>query len=643
MNELLNHGFYRAATISLELKVADVSFNTSKIIEAMHQVEKNCCAVVVFPELCITGYTCGDLFYQQALLDASLLALIKIKIESSNLSSVFIVGLPILFDNKLYNCAAVINRGKIKGIVPKTYLPNTNEYYEERWFSPAVNNKSKEIIIDNESISFGTDLLFKDIAYGKLVLGIEICEDLWAVNPPSNDIAAAGANLIANLSASSEYLGKSEYRKNLVISQSGRCIASYIYCSAGPGESSTDLVFAGHSLIAENGVLLGESQKYSFKTEVLYSDIDIDRLSSERIRNSSFKNTEHKEYRLIEIDLNSAKSAQLQRKISQTPFIPENINLRNEVCREIIQLQTTALAKRLLHTGLTKVVIGISGGLDSTLALLVCYNAFKKINLDLSGIISVTMPGFGTTDKTKKNAICLIKSLGLNLKEVDITKSVNQHFEDIGQDPENHDIAYENAQARERTQILMDIANQINGLVVGTGDLSEMALGWSTYNGDHISMYGVNAGVPKTLVKYIVGWFASEHTGSDIEKYLIKIINTPISPELLPPSPDGEIKQKTEEKIGLYIRNDFFLYYFVRFGFTPEKIIYLAKHTFPDVSELELTTGLNNFLNRFFNNQFKRTCTPDAPKIGSVALSPRGDWRMPSDAMVNTWIADKYF
>ena len=637
MINLGQYGFIRIGSVSPEMRVADVEFNTEKIIEAMKSAKTENCHFLLFPELCITGYTCGDLFYQTALLESVFPAIRKLCEASLKYDVSIVVGAPVKADSRLFNAAILISDNEIKGIIPKTFLCNTNEYYEERWFSSEFDRQSDEIEIGEKEIPFGTDLLFK-VSGTDAVIGIEICEDLWSLFPPSLYQASAGANLILNLSASDEYLGKSKYRDDLVRSQSARCLASYVYSSSGPGESSTDLVFSGKCLISENGHILNESGKYNF--EIIYADIDIQKLETERLKNNSFASSGSDQiFRIIELNIPNTEDIRILRPISKMPFVPSNKNEKADNCKEIFEIQATGLAKRIKHIGLKNVVIGLSGGLDSTLALLVCLKAFKKCNLDLSGINCISMPGFGTTSRTKTNAQKLAESMGVSFRNIPIKKAVEQHFKDINHEPDNYNIVFENSQARERTQILMDIANQQSGIVIGTGDLSELALGWSTYNGDHISMYGVNSGVPKTLVRYIIEWCAEEEFSGDISNILQDICNTPISPELLPPDSKGNIIQKTEESVGPYILHDFFLYYFVRWGFPPNKILLLAKIAFDgDFSEAELRKWLKIFIKRFFGQQFKRSCLPDGVKVGTVALSPRGDWRMPSDAINKLWL-----
>lgn len=635
------YGFVRVAAATPDLRVADVDYNCRQIEEMVNEsVEKHNCRLIAFPELAITAYSCGDLFFETHLQQAAIKGLERLAAITRDKTVAVVVGLPVAVDGRLFNCAALLADGDVKGIVPKTYLPNTDEFYEERWFSSAHDRLSAIVKINDNEVPFGEDIIFSFAGIDGLKLGIEICEDLWAVSPPSEGLALAGATLLVNPSASPESLAKSEYRRSLVVGQSARCLASYLYASAGPGESSTDLVYSGHAMIAENGQLLTESERFSFDSSLTIADIDVDRLQSERIRNNSFASCQPTEgYREVEVSLAKGVIGELQRPMSKTPFVPIDAALRSERCLEIFQLQNTALAKRLRHINAKSVVIGISGGLDSTLALLVTVKAFDRLGLDRTGIIAVTMPGPGTTERTKNNAITFAKQVGVTLREVPIGDAVAQHFADIGHDMNDHSVVFENGQARERTQILMDIANQVGGIVIGTGDLSELALGWCTYNADHMSMYGVNAGVPKTLVRYLVSWCAEEEFEGETARILHDICDTPVSPELLPPNEAGDIQQKTEEHIGPYIVHDYFLYHMVRLHYPPKKTYALACHAFAeDFPADKLLEWLEVFYRRFFSQQFKRSCLPDGPKIGSVALSPRGDWRMPSDAVATLWL-----
>ncbi len=655
-------GFLRVAVVSPELRVADVAFNVQAISAALHDAASQGCQLAVFPELSITGYSCGDLFYQSELLERSKDALEAIVWATLDARCAAVVGLPLAVGGKLYNCAALVAEGKVRGIVPKTYLPTTNQFYEERWFTPSALAAAQEVRLQSydEAIPFGADLLFHARRFGAsdLQIGIEICEDLWAVQPPSGALALAGATVLLNLSASNELLGKVEYRRELVRQQSARCLAAYLYAGAGPGESTTDTVWAGHSLIAENGVLLAETERFQFATQMAIADVDGQRLLHERLRNSTFSASQAgRSFRIVPFDLpgetyqtesfppaaalqNPEGYRLLRPQLSRTPFVPADPVRRAASCREIFAIQSTGLAKRLRHTGLRRATIGISGGLDSTLALLVAVKAFDLLGLSRAGIVAITMPGFGTTQRTRSNAVLLAEALGVTLRTIPIVDAVRQHFRDIGHDETVHDVTYENAQARERTQILMDVANQIGGLVVGTGDLSELALGWLTYSGDHMSMYHVNAGVPKTLVRYLIEWVADEEwSGRRAAAVLRDTVATPITPELLPLSADGALEQKTEDTIGPYELHDFFLYQVVRLQFPPAKVFFLASQAFAGVyAQPEILRWLEVFYRRFFSQQFKRSAMPDGPKVGSVALSPRGDWRMPSDASAALWL-----
>jgi len=640
--QLKAFGLLRVAAISPELEVGNVVANLKTIKAAAEEAADRKCQVLTYPELGLTGYTCGDLFYQTLLLDKAEAALAELAEFSRSLEAVLVVGAPLRQAGRLFNAAVIINAGRIVGVVPKTYLPNTLEFYEERWFSSSVDSGEAVILIDGTEIPFGTDLLFAIEGFPGAVIGVEICEDAWVANPPSGHMAAAGATLLLNLSASPESLGKHAYRRALVEAQSARCLAAYVYASAGPGESSTDLVFSGHSLIAENGRILAETERFHFETHMAVTDVDIQRLQNERLRHNSFAlavDTHH--YDLLHLTIDSVPDLPLLRPVPRTPFVPADKDMRDEHCREIFALQTTALMTRLRHTGSRRVVIGLSGGLDSTLALLVTVKAFDRLQLPRPGILAVTMPGFGTTTRTRTNASELAEELGVSLQTIPIGPAVSRHFEDIGQDPQSHDITYENCQARERTQILMDLANQMHGLVIGTGDLSELALGWCTYNGDHMSMYGVNGSVPKTLVRYLITWCAEVEFSGPTAAILEDICNTPVSPELLPPGADGKISQKTEEHLGPYEVHDFFLFQVVRCSFPPRKVLTLACHAFAgEYSRDQLCHWLRLFYRRFFSQQFKRSCLPDGPKVGTVALSPRGDWRMPSDASAALWLAE---
>ena len=635
-------GMIRVAAVSPELRVADVAFNLAAIEAATMQAADQGAQLIVFPELALTGYSCGDLFYQQGLLDHVRDGLKSLTTLSQQTGMILIVGAPVRQSGRLFNAAVVMSHGRICGVVPKTYLPNTQEFYEERWFSSAQDLVDDQLTWLDETPPFGTDLLFDVDGIPDCLFGIEVCEDAWVASPPSGAMAAAGATLLINLSASPEILGKCSYRRALVESQSARCLAAYIYASAGPGESSTDLVFSGHSLIAEYGQILAETQRFQFSTQTAMADIDVQRLVHERLRNNSYAASQaEQEFLLVPVEVTKRQADTLMRPIARSPFVPEDPAERQARCEEIFAIQTTGLMKRLLHTGSQKAVLGISGGLDSTLALLVTVKAFDRLNWSRDDILAVTMPGFGTTGRTRGNAEALARELGVSLRTISIDAAVQQHFADIGQDPGKHDITYENSQARERTQILMDLANQVGGLVVGTGDLSELALGWATYNGDHMSMYGVNASIPKTLVRYLIEWCADAEFSGRASAVLHDVCKTPVSPELLPPDESGNISQKTEDHVGPYELHDFFLFHLVRNQFAPRKILDLACRAFAnDYAQADILKWLQLFYRRFFAQQFKRSCLPDGPKVGSVSLSPRGDWRMPSDASPALWLAE---
>lgn len=635
---LKEQGFVRVGAVVPKLKVADTEFNCNEIIKQIEVASNNKIQIVVFPELCVTGYTCQDLFEQDTLLEEAEKALNKILDYTNNLDIICIIGMPIKAENQLFNTAVVIQKGKILGIVPKTFIPNYGEFYEKRWFASSKNANKKEIEILGQKIPFGIDLLFKDKENNEICFGIEICEDIWVVEPPSNKLALLGANIIFNLSASNEVIGKKEYRRELVKMQSAKTISGYVYCSSGVNESTSDVVFSGESMIFENGSCLANNQRFDFESNMIFTEIDTKRLANDRRKNISFMgNPIDLEYREIEINIPDNIES-LTREYSKTPFVPEDKKKISEICEEILNIQSYGLAKRLLHTNINKTIIGISGGLDSTLAFLVIIKAYEILNLPKENIIAITMPGFGTTSRTHNNSMKLINEYGATFREINITKSSLQHFEDIGHDKNIKDVTYENAQARERTKILMDIANKENGLVVGTGDLSELALGWCTYNGDHMSMYAVNASIPKTLVKYIIKWVA-DNSKEECKNIINDILDTPISPELLPPDENGNIEQKTEEQVGPYILHDFFLYHFLRYGAEPKKIYILACKTFKnDFKKEEIKHWLQVFIKRFFTQQFKRNCMPDGPKVGTVSLSPRGDLRMPSDASYNIWL-----
>ena len=625
-----------------QVKVADCIFNTQQIESMIAQAEGKGVEVIVFPELCITGYTCQDLFLQHTLLEQTETAVMMLLDFTRKLDVITIVGLPVIVGDLLLNCAAVIQKGDLLALIPKTYLPNYSEFYEKRWFASSQDLHPTEIRFAGTRITVTREPQLIRTCDGA-ILGIEICEDVWAPAPPSNRLALAGADLIFNLSASDELIGKHAYLKSVLAQQSARTITGYIYSSSGFGESTQDVVYGGNALIYENGKLIASAERFSMKPQLIISQIDIERLRTERRTNSTYVNAQRGNVASI-LDAHSItpRDFVMLREIDPHPFIPKSKDMKAS-CDEVLNIQVSGLAKRMLHTNSKNVVIGISGGLDSTLALLVCVKTFDKLGLSRKGIIGVTMPGFGTTDRTYHNAIALMESLGVTIKEINIAKSVMQHFEDIGHDPKVHDVTYENAQARERTQILMDLTNKIGGFVVGTGDLSELALGWATYNGDHMSMYGVNASVPKTLIQYLVRYVAEEMEGDDKKgaEVLLDVLDTPISPELTPADEKGNIKQKTEDLVGPYELHDFFLYYFLRFGFSPRKIFLLAQHAFEGKYDDEtIKKWLTTFIRRFFSQQFKRSCLPDGPKVGSVSLSPRGDWRMPSDAMSTLWMEE---
>lgn len=633
---IMKDGFLKVAAITPKIKVADVDFNVNSIISNINKALKSGVKLCVFPELCITSYTCQDLFNQGLLIDKALEGLEKVVKSTEGKEIICTVGCPIIKNNKLYNCGVVIYNGDILGIVPKTFLPNYNEFYEMRHFAPAP-KANEEIELFGKSYPFGSRILFKCREMKELVYAAEICEDVWTPCPVSNQHALAGAVLIGNLSASDEVIGKDEYRRELVKNQSARLVSGYIYCSAGDGESTQDMVFSGHNIIAENGAILKESKL--FENEMTVSEIDLGKLVSERRKLSTFPESIDTDYCTVEFSM-KLRDTELTRFYSKTPFIPYNEDEKNSRCELILRMQSEGLKKRISHTNSKSVVIGISGGLDSALALLVCVKAMDLLDRSRTDIAAVTMPCFGTTKRTRSNAELLCDALGVTFREVDITKSVIQHFEDIEHDEENHNVVYENGQARERTKVLMNIANQVGGLVVGTGDLSELALGWATYNGDHMSMYGVNASVPKTLVRHIIKYYADTCGDEAVKDVLYDIFDTPVSPELLPTDENKEnITQKTEDIVGPYELHDFFLYYIVRWGFSPRKVLRLAEYAFDGkYNNMVIIKWLEKFYSRFFSQQFKRSCLPDGAKIGSVTLSPRGDWRMPSDAVSKLWL-----
>ena len=639
---LMNYGFVKVAAAVPSVKVGDCRYNANQIEKEIIIADGKGVQVIVFPELSITGYTCADLFAQQLLLEEAEMGLMQVLNSTRQLDIISIVGLPVPLNGSLLNAAAVIQKGKILGVVPKTYLPNYKEFYEKRWFTSAGDIGEKSVRLCGQVVPLGGNLLFET---SDTVFGIELCEDLWAPVPPSSFLALQGAEIIFNLSADDEGIGKHDYLRSLIGQQSARCIAGYVFCSCGFGESTTDVVFAGNGLIYENGTLLADSKRFSLEGQVVISEIDVERLRTERRVNTTFASCRAhlalaEPVQRIATEYVNGKDLTLTRTFDPHPFMPQGARA-DERCEEIFSIQVSGLAQRLVHTHAKSAVVGISGGLDSTLALLVCVKTYDKLGWNRKGIIGVTMPGFGTTDRTHQNAVDLMNALGVTVREVSIRKACLQHFEDIGHNPDTHDVVYENSQARERTQVLMDIANQTEGMVVGTGDLSELALGWATYNGDHMSMYGVNASVPKTLVRYLVTWVAEHGMDEDSRRTLLDIVDTPISPELIPADEHGNISQITEDLVGPYELHDFFLYYFLRFGFRPSKILFLAGRAFKGAYDEEtLKKWLQTFCRRFFNQQFKRSCLPDGPKVGSIALSPRGDWRMPSDATVSRWLND---
>lgn len=631
----MNYGFFRAASASLNLKVADPQYNKNSIINAIEAAEKEGARLLVTPELSVTGYTCADLFFTFALQNAANDALAQITATTKGKNIAVLLGMPVPFFGSLYNCAVLVRGGKIIGAVPKKHIANYNEFYEKRWFASGFDFETvQDISICGFDVKIG-DQIF-DLGGGAM-LGVELCEDLWVPAPPSSQLVQSGANIIANLSASDEYVSKAQYRKSLVENQSARCVCGYVYAGAGPCESTTDLVFSGATLIAENGSVAAEGNRFDFENQIVYADLDIEKLSALRRNNMSFSN-KIGTVKIVSAPVQNNENDLKHRFVDPHPFVPADDEMRRERCREIFAIQSCGLAKRISHVGSAGAIVGISGGLDSTLALLVAAEAMKRLGKSAADIIGITMPGFGTTGRTYNNAIELMRRLGVQIKEIDIKAACEQHMRDIEHNSEIHDITYENTQARERTQILFDMANKHNMLLVGTGDLSELAMGWCTYNGDHMSMYGVNASVPKTLVRYLVEYVASV-SDKETAAVLYDILDTPVSPELLPPDENGNIAQKTEENIGPYELHDFFLYNFVRFGFSKEKLIMLAQKAFEDkYSPAVIEKWASVFMRRFFISQFKRSCIPDSPKVGSVSLSPRGDWRMPSDASFNAFV-----
>lgn len=630
----MRHGFIKVAAATPDIRVADVDYNKGQIIKQMDEAAEAGAKIIVFPELCITGYTCSDLFLQDILLNSAKKALVKIAEHTKNLDALVFVGVPIAVGGELYNVAAALNHGNILGFTTKSFLPNYGEFYEMRQFRPGP-KKAEKILFGGKEIPFGPQLLFVENQMANLIVSAEICEDVWSPVPPSIEAAREGATVIVNCSASDETIGKASYREALISGQSARLISGYIYANAGEGESTTDLVFGGHNLIAENGTILAEAKRFS--NGIIYTEFDVQKIANERRKNTTFTETQEHVLPRIPFGLEQTETI-LTRTFPSRPFVPRDDQERAKRCEEILTIQAMGLKKRLAHTHAKSAVVGISGGLDSTLALLVTAKAFDALGLERSGITAVTMPCFGTTDRTYQNACKMSLKVGATLREVRIGDAVMQHFKDIGHDPQDHSVTYENSQARERTQVLMDIANQTGGLVIGTGDMSELALGWATYNGDHMSMYGVNASVPKTLVRHLVHYFADTCEDSSLKEVLYDVLDTPVSPELLPPK-DGEIAQKTEDLVGPYELHDFFLYYFLRMGYEPGKIYRIAKLSFAgEYGDETIYKWLRTFCWRFFSQQFKRSCLPDGPKVGTVALSPRGDWRMPSDACVALWI-----
>ena len=637
----MNHGFIQVATAIPSVKVANCTYNTEHIeLLALKAAEKQA-EIVCFPELCITAYTCGDLFANQLLLEEAELSLMKLTNDLRTLNIVVIVGLPVSFRGALYNCAAVLFKGKILGIVPKSYLPNYKEFYEMRWFVSGLDVADSTINFAGQHTPFGRHKLF---VTGSCTFGIEICEDVWAPIPPSSELALQGAEIIFNLSADNDAVAKHDYLKSLLCQQSARTLSGYVFSGAGFGESTQDVIFSGKGIICEEGHIVAEAERYNLEEQLLVGEIDVECLRRERNTNTTFTNSTtrvlSRDTPFERIDTHALfdyTAFPLHRRVNPFPFVPEGTEL-DARCEEIINMQTEGLAKRLLHTHAQTLVLGISGGLDSTLALLICVKTFDRLKMNRRGIVGITMPGFGTTNRTYTNATNLMKCLGITIREINIAEACRQHFKDLDIEEKQHDVTYENSQARERTQILMDAANQMNGFVVGTGDLSELALGWATYNGDHMSMYGVNASIPKTLVRHLVLWIANRTDNQNCRTTLLDIINTPISPELLPADEEDKISQKTEDLVGPYALHDFFLYYFLRFGFSPVKIFFLANCAFQDTYDQEtIRHWLTVFHRRFFAQQFKRSCLPDGPKVGSCSLSPRGDWRMPSDADATIW------
>lgn len=645
-----NFGYIKVASAIPSVKVGDVTYNLQQTELMIAQAEGKGVELIVFPELSLTGYTCQDLFRQQILIDAVEQAVMMLLDFTRQLDIIVVVGLPVMAGNILLNCAAVIQKGDLLGLIPKTYLPNYSEFYEKRWFASSQDLNPTDVLFAGSTIHISSQpMIFR--TYTGATFGVELCEDVWAPEPPSTRLALAGADIICNLSASDELIGKHNYLCSLLAQQSARTMSGYIYSSSGFGESTQDVVYGGNALVYENGKCIAKSERFSFDSQLVISQIDYEKLRAERRNNTTFINAQrptslsHTLPQVRYVDCHSVEPHDfvLEREVDPTPFIPSSCDMK-ESCEEIFNIQVAGLAKRLVHTNCKTVVVGISGGLDSTLALLVCVKTFDKLKYPRTGIVGVTMPGFGTTDRTYNNAISLMQHLGITIKEISIKDACIQHFKDIEHDINVHDVTYENGQARERTQILMDLSNKLGGMVMGTGDLSELALGWATYNGDHMSMYAVNVSIPKTLIKYLVRYVADNEVEKACHDVLVDIIDTPISPELIPADENGNIKQKTEDLVGPYILHDFFLYYVLRLGFRPDKIFMLARKAFAPGSEYvfddeTIEKWLKTFLRRFFNQQFKRSCLPDGPKVGSVSLSPRGDWRMPSDASSALWLS----
>ena len=637
----MQHGFIKVGAAIPLVSVADTKYNVEQLIALAHKAHEEGAEVTVFPELCITGYTCGDLITQHTLLQGAEDGVRLFAEATSAYDNIYIIGAPIYVCGALYNCALVVQQGRILGIIPKCYIPNYGEFNERRWFSTGYNLRMEDNIqYAGQSVHIGSYQIFHT---GRYAFGVEICEDLWSVTPPSSALALQGAEIIFNLSASDEVTGKHDYLRSLIAQQSARCMAGYVYSSCGFGESTTDLVFSGKAFVAENGSILTEAKRFCFDVQMLYSEIDLDKLRMERRGNTTFATAQADLFPKathIHTAPITEKECTLTRTYSRLPFVPQG-DVLDAHCNEILNTQVAALAKRLTHIHCSKVVLGVSGGLDSTLALLATVRTFDRINLPRTGIIGITMPGFGTTDRTYQNALSMMQHLGITWREINIKDACIQHFSDIGHDINIHDTTYENGQARERTQLLMDVANRENAIVIGTGDLSELALGWATYNGDHMSMYGINAGIPKTLVRHLVAWEATNNYDGEIRDILLDVVNTPISPELIPAKEDGTIKQKTEDLVGPYELHDFFIYHFMRSGYTPSKLFYLACRTFEgEYDRATIKKWLTTFFRRFFQQQFKRSCLPDGPKVGSVSLSPRGDWRMPSDASAAQWLKE---